>query len=183
MIVLLRRDDYLCRQRRGHQTFSACLLSTNLSGAQVSDHFHRHRRGGNRMVYCLPLHRLLHLRSLGLLVGQDNSRGPLHQPSRYRIFRHLTSRRFDQHCDSDSTNPISLAATNAAMEETCHHLHLPPRKFVSPSTPGINPSKLTQHPQRHRRQHRPNSLDPRNKPIRSIMYVRLHLLQPRKKTH
>ena len=151
MIVLLRRDGYLCHQRRGHQTLSACLLSTNLSRAQVSDHFHRHRRGGNRMVYRLPLHHLFHLRSLSLLVGQDNSWGPLHQPSRYRILRHLTSRRFNQHCDSDSTNPISLAATNAAVEEACHHLHLPPRKFVSPSTPEIHPSKLTRHPQRHRR--------------------------------
>ena len=140
MIVLLRRDHYLCRQCRGRQTLSACLLSTNLPRTQVPDHFHRHRRGSDRMVHCLPLHRLLHLRSLGLLVGQDNPWGPLHQPKRYRIFRHHTSRRSNQHCDSGSTNPISLAAANAAMEEACPHLHLPPRKFVSPSTLQINPS-------------------------------------------
>ena len=146
MIVLLRRDCYLRRQCCGNQTFSTCLLSTNLPGAQVSDHFHRHRRGGNRLVYSLQLYHLLHLHSLGLLVGQDNPRGPLHQPKRYWVLRHLTSRRFNQHCGSDSTNSISLAAANAAVEEACPHLHLPSRKFVSPSTVQPNSSKLTQHP-------------------------------------
>ena len=162
MIVLLRWDHYLCRQRRSRQTFNTCLLSTNLPRTQVSDHFHSHRRDNNRVACFLPLHRLLHLRSLGLLVGQDNPWGPLHQPKRHRIFRHHTSRRFNQHCDPGSTDPISLAVANAAVEKACPHLHLPPWKFVSPSTLQTNLSKLTQHPQRHCRQHRANSINPRN---------------------
>ena len=132
MIVLLRGDYNICCQCRGHETFSAVLLSTNIFRAPLSDHFHRHRPGDNRMVLCLHLYCLLRLPSLGLLVGQDNSRGALHQPKRHRIFWHLTSRHFDQRCDSRLTNAISLAAANATVEEARHHLHLPTRKFVSP---------------------------------------------------
>ena len=87
------------------------------------------------MVYCLYLSHLLHLHPLGLLVGQDNPWRALYQRQRYRILRHLSSRYPNQHRDPHPTDPISLEAANAAVEEARNHLHFPPRELVSPQIP------------------------------------------------
>ena len=117
-------------QYNSRQTLGLVFLSSHIPLEPFPSNFLHHRHCNHSMVHHFYFPSILFVRSIELLLGQDDTWRALHRRTCHRVLWHITRRHRNQYRYLDLADTLSMESTNALAEETGIDRHLPSRKLV-----------------------------------------------------